>query len=79
MQDAVKREEEDQLDAEEAIEAMEAAAAEAEEMMTTAKAKQSSMWVAQWDAVNQREYYYNVATGVSQWDTPEELQVQAGV
>ena len=35
-------------------------------------------WVAQWDAASKKYYFVQLATGVSQWDTPTEAAPVGG-
>jgi len=57
-----------------------AAMDEAEELVRDAmhsqELAQASVWVEQFDAASDRVYYYNMETGESQWEVPEELQTQ---
>jgi hypothetical protein len=37
------------------------------------KAKKKSPWIEQWDDVQNKPYYFNKQTGISQWDIPPDM------
>lgn len=53
---------------------------QAEDLVREAQASQelaqTSVWVEQYDPSSDRPYYYNMETGESQWEAPDELQMK---